>query len=362
MAVELIDIADELTRLWNAEQGQKRIRASLFNLILYVQKTPRTDFYYKLIKTVISKFPCRVMCILYDETVKEDYINATVQSETLGEKDEQIYCEVIHINVAGKYLDRVPYLILPHILPDLPVYLLWTQDPTVENRVLPHLQTFAHRIIFDSESTCNLQSYSRSILSLMHRFQCDIGDLNWSACSGWRNLLMQVFNHPDDLLSLTQSKMIRIYYNKSGTNDLTQHPEIEAAYFQAWLASRLNWQFQTIENNEGNIRISYRRPLREVVILLIPEEVKSIAAGAILAIDLESQKNKGIYNFKRHPQTRQVVVQYSNKDLCQLPYWTTLSGVAEGQETSRRIFIPRGANTTTICSPSWERCHGAIFQ
>jgi glucose-6-phosphate dehydrogenase assembly protein OpcA len=248
---------------------------------------------------------------------------------------------LIQIEVAGKLIERVPFIILPHILPDLPVYLLWTQDPTSESTVLPYLEPLANRIIFDSESTQDLQNYCRSVLSLMQRFHCAIGDLNWSALSGWRNILARVFNSPDALLSLVQSNVIRIHYNKIQT-PFQKHTAIEAAYLQAWIASRLNWKFQSIENEEGNVRLTYRRPMKEIILLLIPQEIEGQPPGTILEVEVESAKNKGHYSFKKHPQTRQVFIQYSEKDFCQLPYSSYLGQTVEGQEIIEEIFYPSG--------------------
>jgi len=340
-AIQLTDINEELTRLWDSEQGQKKVRASLFSLILYVQKCEKTSFYQGIIKSVVSKFPCRVIMIINDMNPADEYLKTIVSSETIGEGELKVFCEIIQIEVAGKLIERVPYIILPHILPDLPVYLLWTQDPTTESAVLPHLEPLANRIIFDSESTENLQNYCSSVISLMHRFHCTIGDLNWSALSGWRKIFAQVFNDQESYLSLTQSTIIRIQYNKNQTL-FQKHTEVEAAYFQAWLASRLNWKFQTIEINEGNIRLTYRRPMNEVVILLVPQEIDAQPPGIILAVEIESAKNKGYYNFKQHLQTRQVFIQYSEKNFCQLPYSSYLGGSAEGQEIIEEIFYPSG--------------------
>jgi len=36
--IQLTDINEQLSELWDKEQGQNKIRASLFNLILYIQK------------------------------------------------------------------------------------------------------------------------------------------------------------------------------------------------------------------------------------------------------------------------------------------------------------------------------------
>ncbi len=339
--IQLTDINEELTRLWDAEQGQNKVRASLFNLILYVQKTKRAEHYKHLVKSVVSKFPCRVILILSDEDPKEEYLRTSVSSETIGEGELQIFCEMIQIEVAGKLVERVPFIILPQILPDLPVYLLWTQDPSAESTILPHLEPIANRIIFDSESTHNLQAYSRGVLSLTHRFHCQIGDLNWTALSGWRKLISEVFDTPECLLSLVQTKIMRINYNKLEAEP-HRHAEIEAAFLQAWLASRLNWKFQSLENNEGNVRLTYSRPTSNVVVLLIPQEVEGLPSGTILSLDIESMRNKDHFSFKRHPHTRQVFIQHSDSDCCDLPYCSYLLGHEEGQEIVDEIFYPSG--------------------
>jgi glucose-6-phosphate dehydrogenase assembly protein OpcA len=333
-SIKLVNLNEELSRLWNTEQGQKKTRASLFNLIMYVQKSEHSGYYQSLIKSVVSRFPCRVMMILADTDPTQEYLKTMVSSETLGKGESQVYCEIIQIEVAGSLCERVPFIILPHILPDLPVYLLWTQDPTSENTVLPHIEPFADRIIFDSEFTNNLQQYSQSVLALMQRFHCAIGDLNWSALSGWRSIFAQVFSTQESILTLAQSKMIRIHYN--------QHSEIRAAYLQAWLSARMSWQFDSLEVSEGNIRLTYRRPLHEVVFILSPEEVETLPAGAIVSVEIESIRNKGDYIFKRHPHTRQILIQYSEKDLCHLPYSAHLAGNMPGQEILEEIFYPSG--------------------
>src|SRR5690625_570048 len=164
--IQLTDINEELNRLWDAEQGENKTRASLFTLVLYVQKDERLSFSEELIQSVVSKLPCRVILIVSDETAGKGYLRTSVNSETVGEGDLQIFCEIIRIEVAGSLHRRVPFIIIPQILPDLPVYLLWTQNPATENAILPYLEPIADRIIFDPESTDNLQSYAHAVQTL----------------------------------------------------------------------------------------------------------------------------------------------------------------------------------------------------
>ena len=318
-----LNIEQELKKLWDQEQGEDRTRASLFNLIIYASKNDRLN-----IQSVVRKFPCRVLQIIHDETASEEYLRTSVSSETIG---EGLFCEIIQIEVAGQLIERVPFMVLPQILPDLPVYLLWTQDPMHENAILPHLEPYADRIIFDSAACCDLQSYATIVSALARRFHCEIGDLNWSAIAGWRQIFAEVFGEFDAFINLVQSLVIRIHYVA---------PELEAAYLQAWIASRLNWKFQTMEVGDGNMRLTYRRPTNEVAIVLSPEEASELPPGTLLSVEIECEEEKRHYMFKRHPKTRQVYIQYSDKDRCDLPYSCHLSGAAEGQEIVDEIFYP----------------------
>ncbi|NGX54402.1 MAG: hypothetical protein KR126chlam2_00012 [Chlamydiae bacterium] len=335
--IQLINLDQELATLWDKEQGQNRTRACLFNLVIYTQKAHRDQFYKELIKSVISKYPCRVIWITSDDTAKEPYLRSSVASETIGEGSQQIFCEIIHIEVAGKLSERVPYIILPQIVPDLPVYLLWTQDPATENAILPALEPFAYRIIFDSEASVDLQEFSHSVLSLINRFHCEVGDLNWTALSGWRKTVSSVFDTPKMLAYLSQSRLIQITYNKVGSNHF-QHSEFEAAYMQGWLAAQLGWEFKKIEKSEGNLRLTYRTPTQEIAILLIPQEVSTLPPGAMLNLEIESAQDKAHFVFQRKPESRQIFVQYSDQNRCDLPFYASIPGMAEGQEIIEEIF------------------------
>ncbi len=330
--VETTNIGKELNRLWDEAQGQAQIRASLFNLIVHLHGDARVAHFQKLIKRVVSKFPSRVIFIISDGRAEENYLHTSVASQTIGEGDLKIFCETIQIEVGGTYKERVFFLVTPHILPDLPVYLLWTQDPGAESVILPHLVPYANRIIFDSEASTNLQAFSTSLRTLSQKFSCEVGDLHWSAISSWRSLLTNAFNYQDALTALEEAHLISITYNKG--------QEIEAGYLQAWLASRLGWEFQSFELIEGNIRLSYRRPTHNVVIFLKPKEEPKLNPGAILGIEIESQINKMHFHFKRNGATRQVSIQVSDASKCDLPTTTYLCGAQEGKEIIDEIFYP----------------------
>ncbi len=335
--IQVSNINEELTRLWDQEQGQDKTRASLFNLIVYIQGKERLDYFQKLIKTVVSKFPSRVIFIVMDNDPKEEYLRTSVSSENVGEGDLQLFCEMIQIEAAGKLRERIPFLIIPQILAELPVHLLWTEDPSTENAILPLLEPYAQRVIFDSQSTHNLQEFAHNAHALMHRFNCDVGDLNWSGISGWRSLFAQTFDSKETFYGLSQCHHITINYNASTPGS---HAEIKAIYFQAWLASRLNWEFQALEMIEGNIRLVYRSSMQEVVVILHPKQDPALDVGEILSVEMKSALHQGEYHFARNAQTKLVTIQFSDDNKCDLPISGFLQGAEAGQEIIDEIFYP----------------------
>jgi len=339
--ISIPNINDELVRLWNQEQGEDKIRASLFNLIVYVQGTARLKEAENLVKRVVGKFPSRVIFLITESQPGEDSLHVSVSSQTIGEGDLKIFCEMIRIEVNGTPIERVPFLVIPQILPDLPVYLLWTQDPSTDGLVLPHLVSHVTRIIFDAESTLSLHDFASAILALQHKYHCELGDLNWIAIEGWRRVLMETFNTKEDFLVLGRAHHIVISYNKPEASSCAQ-AEMQAAYLQAWLASRLNLTFETFEVVEGNIRLEYRRPMHEVVILLRPTHEPTLPPGSIVNINIESSLNQGHYLFERHPTLPQVAVHFSDETRCMLPDLHALQVTPPEQEIVREIFYPQG--------------------
>lgn len=334
--IQLVNIEKELKRLWDEELGKDKIHACLFTLIIYSVKGQRSSFCEQLIQKVISKFPCRVILIMNDEKSGEEYLKTSVKTETLGEGNLKVFCEMIQIDVAGSLLKRVPYITLPQIVPDLPVYLLWTQDPASERVVLPQLAPYAKRIIFDPEGSTNLQTLCQSILELIQKRSSEVGDLTWSSTAGWRQVIASTFDTPDLLVALAQTKILRIQYCRKSISSKQSYRQ--AAYLQAWLAGQMGWKLEGAEETEGHWRMAYRRLSYEIAVILTPQENGELEEGDILSLEQESHRNRLHFVFQRHPKTEQVVIQRSDQESCQLPYSSHLGSSTRGQEIINEIF------------------------
>ncbi len=347
--IEILNIHKELSKIWTEEQGLKKTRATLFNLIVYLPSSERSELFDLIVNNVVNKFPCRLLLVTCDDKSRDNKLNATVSAHTLGRGNLSIYCEIIRIEVSGKYKERVPFLIIPNLQADLPVYLLWTEDPLMQNSLFPKLAPIATRIIFDAESTGNLQKYSQTVLEVEKQFNCEVGDLNWSSLAPWRKMLAEIYNDPVMLNHLEHSSEIKITYNKK-ESPLHPHTEIPAAYLQAWLASRLEWRLKS--------HLNYLNGKEKVKVSLFTTQV-DLPSGAIVSLEIISKGTGGHLRCKRDANSIQVHAQFSDTEKCELPVCHVLSGTKEGQEIINEIFYPSSkehfsAALTLLSNTKWK--------
>src|SRR5690606_30682390 len=133
--------------------------------------------------------------------------------------------------------EKVPFVLLPHILPDLPIYVIWSEDPSESSTLFSQLQLLATRFIFDSESIKDLSTFAHTLLNFEKTFHCDIADLNWARIENWRLLIGSTFHSEERLNTLKQATEIQIVYNTRET--ATYHTQFQPLYLQGWLATQL---------------------------------------------------------------------------------------------------------------------------
>lgn len=319
MATDIIppsEIQDELTRIWDSLEGTNKVRASLFNLIFFTKKNPREEYIRNLAEKVIEKFPSRILFI--SENDQGNYFNTRVSVLSSKEGETDTACDLIEIEVAGTFKERTPFIILPQILPDLPVYVIWGEDPMARTPLFEELKKLAQRIIFDSESISNLPSFAANLIGLEKDCKVEIADLNWGRLQSWRDILATTFYPQERLAMLKKSKTIYIMYNSKAA-PFTCYTHIQSIYFQGWLASQLGWDLKTAQNNKGAWTFEYSREGGTVTITLHPDKRENCNPGSILSIDLETD-DQGHFSFGRDlNEPHHVHIRFSTLDRCDIP-------------------------------------------
>lgn len=336
--IKIPNIEKELDRLWKEAEDQKKQKACLFTLIIYAHEARRVQYLQDLVDSILDKFPCRIIFIKADNQSNSSFFHVDVSTVMIGniKQKSTIACDRITIEVSKDQLFRVPYLITPHLVPDLPVQLLWGQNPFEENAIFPHLQPMASRVIFDSECSDNLNLFCTEMLQNLETLQTIVVDINWALVSNWRDLLYQLFMSEEMVAELNRCKAITINYNHSHT-EMVQHPEIRAIYLQGWLASRLRWKGLRATREKGQMKIRYAGPQTPIDVAVIPQSYDDLPPGSIASIDILLPDDQSYVLFRK-PNLSQVVVHASSKLECQMPFTLPLPSVHRGLTFMKEIF------------------------
>lgn len=333
--IQIPDIEKALESLCKSPKDKKHTKACLFTLIIYAHEPRRIKYHQELIDNILDKFPCRIIFI-QGESKPTKYLHVDVANVTSGRTGTNVVCDQITIKSSQSELPRIPYIIIPHIIPDLPVYLLWSQTPFKEHDIFPALQPYATRIIFDSECSDSLHRFSEEMLQNLNILKMDVMDINWALISNWRDMLVQLFDTPARLSVLQKCKSLRITYNNA-KKEISHHPEIRAIYLQGWLASRLKWNYYNAEKVDGMTIISFAAEGHPSIVALCPQSDDSLPPGAIISIELNSIDGHVFY-ISRKQSLSQVVVHISSLDQCELPYILPLPDVHQGLTFMKEIF------------------------
>lgn len=336
--IQIADIEKELGKLHDTHKALEFLPACLFNLVIYCQDTQRIPYIEQIKQSIVNKFPCRIIFVQEGPDPKQNYLRVDVSSETVG----KIICDQIIIEASPCYLQRVPFIIFPHLVPDLPLYLLWCQDPTKDQQILPHLAPLANRLIYKPNTCDDFTLFSQKIIQLNEQYpKLDLIDIHWILTAEWRNILKQVFDTLPHFQQLKLSKSIRIFYNDlSDKND--QSNELQAFYLLQWLMSRLEWDCLSEEKKEGEHFFICGSASHSLQAILSPQSRKELYPGTVIGFDLASS-NDFFFVISPIPNLAKVNVHISELERCALPFTLPLSSLKPGfQYVKELFFMPTG--------------------
>jgi len=324
-------IESELIQIWEGLAKENKMRACLFNLIVFNIVSARTDYIRNIVQKVIDKFPCRVLFISFDPEAPVPYLKTAISVVAPAGGEGGIACDYIDIGVSGPDLQRVPFILLPHLIPDLPISLLWTEDPSQEHPLFVPLSKLAQRIIFDSESADSLLAFAKTVLALKSQTNIDIADLNWARTEGWRDLMASTFDSAERCDQLKKINLVKITYNAVETPFFC-HLKIQSMYLLAWLSSRLKW---TVKKTSKSFSFEFENGIHGAI---EKEEWEKLGPGTVISVELATSDGH-IYKSARIPtQYHTVDIQISSSLQCELPYQFVLGQTATGQSLVKEII------------------------
>jgi hypothetical protein len=311
-------------------QNDKTV-SCLFNLVIYTHEEKRTEYFQHLFSRIYEKFPCRVIFIQQTTTSKEMVQKLQTNRESFGDQ--------FIIQSLPEQLSQVGFVLLPLLIPDLPIYLIWGQNPAADKVILPQLHKFATRLVYDSECDQDLQSFSQTMLCKLGNISCDFMDIDWALISGWRDVISQIFDSQPRYEILLNCSSVEIKYNVLET-PLPQRKATQSIYLQGWFAGQLKWEFQSLTRDKENLKIYYLNENNEITIMLRPTERNNLPAGAIIEISFLSMNDRCLSLSLDEKQSK-VLVYLSTPEKCELPFSLPLPNLQRGLSFMKEIFYHR---------------------
>ncbi len=329
--VDPSNIEPELIRIWEGLAKENKMRACLFNLIVFNRISARTDYFRNIVQKVIDKYPCRVLFITSDPEAPVPYLKTAVSVVAPIGGEVSIACDYIDFGVSGPDMVRIPFVLLPHIIPDLPVSLLWTEDPSQAHELFDPLSKLAQRIIFDSESADSLLAFAQRVLAMRAETKTDIADLNWGRTEGWRDLIASIFDSAERNAQLKEIHEIKITYNAKAT-EFFCHLKVQSMYLLGWFAKRMKWK---LKKASKSLAFEFEGARKGKIDQL---DWEKLGPGTIISVDLAS-KDGNFFECSRIPeQYHTVEIEISSQEKCDLPYQFVLGKTATGQSLVKEII------------------------
>ena len=324
------DIRSALHEIWDTFKDTDKMRACLFNLVIYGMKDQRGNYLNALVEKMIQKFPSRIIFISIDPEASGK-IETSVDVLSAEGGKQQIMCDLINIDVSEDKKEKIPFLMLPHILPDLPVYMVHAVDPCKNDPTGFSLESFATRVIYDSEASDSLPHFAKSVLEHHTKKKCQIADLSWGRIEGWRQLLIDTLTREE----LKEIQEITITYNDT-ENETYKHPRIQSTFIQGWLATQLGWKLT------GCSKESFE--YEGVSVKLVPGQLEGLYPGRIINLTLKIGNGSSISFVRKKEPLHHIRVEKSTQDACLLPTTYIFDKNSIGLSLVREIYH---ANTST---------------
>ncbi|MDZ8079677.1 MAG: glucose-6-phosphate dehydrogenase assembly protein OpcA [Nostoc sp. SerVER01] len=235
--------------------------------------------------------PCRIIA-LFPITGEDEGVKAQVSAYCPIQKQSSstlICCEYITLSGTAAALERIGGMIPALLIGGLPKFLWWKATPDPNNTLFKRLAAVCNNVIVDS---CRFNEPESDLLRLEELVETGVplADLNWRRLSAWQELTAEAYDPPHRRAALKEVDRITIDYEKGNP--------AQGLLFLGWLASRLEWQPVSYQQESGDYDITRIRFLaqdqRQVEAELAGVPVADVGeiVGDLIAIRLSSTNPK----------------------------------------------------------------------
>lgn len=282
-------IERELNKLWRQTSGadlrkvspgdeRATLRARVANLMIYVSEESEVSELNEVLGELSARHPCRALLMVGANKGADRDIEMFVASfsqPSARKTDRRLCCEQVTLNARGRFVAELPSAAIPLLVPDLPVFLWWSDELNTREKVFADLADRADRVIIDSSRFADAGSQMQALAGFIRSEDEDraaISDINWARLTSWRALIAGCFDSAPHRAALDQTGSVRIKYAANRTDAEAVVPQ--ALLIAGWLASRLDWSLA----GRANTTVKFERV-----------EHPSVKSGRLMSVALTTQ-------------------------------------------------------------------------
>lgn len=313
------------------EQVATVARAAVVNVVVIATRERHARRAASTISALAMRHPSRAIVLLADRrpdaaTPPGIELHAQVPSV---DRYEQIHYEQILVRARGHVTDRLPSVVVPLLVPDLPVFVWWTETPPIGQRSFEDLVGLADRLLVDSADFARPEATLPELarLCILGPKHCALTDLNWARLTAWRELLTQFFDVPSWRALLPAIDGVRISFAVDA-DGREIHPS-QALLLIGWLAARLGWrpEERMAPSEAGGLLFAMRRADgARVRVRVRPRFERGTDEGDVTGVRVEGERDGVRSEFRVHA--------LSGDDR---PRYAALTVRQEGRVTAERI-------------------------
>ena len=248
--VDVVALERELTQLWKAAaegvaEGQSVVRACVLNLVAYATGDDVAQHINEVISQVSGRHPSRSIVIVAEPQSEMAGLRASISAhcQIPPEGGKRVCSEQITLYASGAAVNELHGTVLPLLVPDLPVFLWWHDEPVPGSHLLQELLESADRMVIDSADFAPERAAGAltELRRITREHDVALCDLNWSRLVHWRELIAQFFDAQPgrQYLDRLDTVSVEIASPHGREADLT-----EGLLLVGWLASRMGWAFE----------------------------------------------------------------------------------------------------------------------
>jgi glucose-6-phosphate dehydrogenase assembly protein OpcA len=251
-ATSVAEIERELSRIWSSTagmaaradgaEGRLAARTSVLNLVVVASSREVGERSAATLAMSTGRHPSRTLVLVSGDPDGPSWLSAEIRAYCMVPRSDapETCAEQVYITLGGEAGRRLPAIVAPLLVHDLPVTVWWPGNPPLASPVARSLIALADRLVVDG-SRWGGDGLARLVaFSALAGPGLALSDFAFMRQARWREALASTFDRPGLLPYLRSVRQVSVTYSTRGGAEAEATTNLVKPIYQvAWLASRL---------------------------------------------------------------------------------------------------------------------------